>query len=251
MTKLKPQLIIAGPSKKKGGFASGVGYFLVLAIVFALGVYVGMGVNNSQFGSEQIIGMGEGEKSSISDSAAELKRETTVSSTQEVVTDNNDPAKSSTAADNSYSDEPFENPHSGAGLNEVKASDDAVVVSSLSRPGANLNNSTDGLDSGTVSGALIDRDSYRLQVAAFGSFDQANEAVNDLKIRGYDAYVVTTSNSRGEVWNLVKVGKFDTAQEAWNYSTIFQSQEGGEVFVESLSKGRVYNLSLEENNDTL
>ena len=250
MTKLKPQLIITGPSKKKGGFASGVGYFLVLAIVFALGVYVGMGVNNSQFASEQLVGMNQEVKSSNPNSATELNQETTETSTQEVVT-NNDPAESNTIAGNNYFDDQLERPTSGVRTDEIEASDNAVVVSSLGRTEANLNNSADGLDNGSVSDVLIDRDSYRLQVAAFGSFDQANDVVNDLRRRGYDAYIVTTSNSRGEVWNLVKVGKFNTAQEAWNYSTIFQSQEGGEVFVESLNKGRVYNVSMEENNDTL
>ncbi len=247
MTKLKPQLIIAGPNKKKGGFARGMGYFLVLAIVFVLGVYVGMGVNNSQFGSEQFIGMSQGENSSNSN---QVERGITQDTQQKVDTNNDVLAESDTVKDIDNRVEALDDTNSGLSLDEIEASDNTTVVSSLSGSTASRS-STVGLDSDSASDDLIDRDTYRLQVAAFGSFDQASEAVNDLVLRGYDAYIVTTANSRGEVWNLIKVGKFNTALEAWNYSTIFRSQEGGEVIVESISKGRVYDVSMEENNDTL
>jgi len=89
---------------------------------------------------------------------------------------------------------------------------------------------------------------YRLQVAAFENLDDANEAVSELQDKGYDAYIVQATNSREEDWNLIKVGKFETAQEAWNFSTLYQRKEGGDVFVESLQRGRVYNESLEQDN---
>ncbi|MCK5710923.1 MAG: SPOR domain-containing protein [Deltaproteobacteria bacterium] len=87
-----------------------------------------------------------------------------------------------------------------------------------------------------------------MQVAAFENLNDANEAVSELQDKGYDAYIVQATNSREEDWNLIKVGKFETAREAWNFSTLYQSKEGGDVFVESLQRGRVYNESLEQDN---
>lgn len=246
MTKLKPQLIVSGPNKKKGGFVSGVGYFLVLIIVFMLGVYVGMGVNDPDFNSEQASVVNHDDTSSIQTrlsepdieaiETAQTDRGQDILTESVVVNDNN--------SDIEHVEDTKSKPSSFA---RDEDAENTIVVSSI-------DDSVDGSGiffDGSLDGELDDQDTYRLQVAAFGNIDQANEVVNSLKLRGYDAYIVTTSNSRGEVWNLIKVGKFNTAQEAWNYSTIYQSKEGGEVFVESLSKGRVYNESLEENNDTL
>ena len=246
MTKLKPQLIVAGPSKKKGGFVSSVGYFLVLIIVFVLGIYVGMGVNGPDFNTEQTSVVNHDDTSSIQPRSSEPSIEAIEAAQNDrgqdiigesvVVSDSNNVVE--------HEEDTKSSPSTFAGVEEAE---DAIVVSSI-------DDSVDGSGiffDASLDGELLEQDTYRLQVAAFGSIDQANEVVNSLKLRGYDAYIVTTSNSRGEVWNLIKVGKFNTAQEAWNYSAIYQSKEGGEVFVESLSKGRVYNESLEEKNDTL
>ncbi len=59
MAKLKPQLILTGSNKKKSGFASGIGHFLILVVVFVLGVYVGMRMDNTDFGGEQYGGVAE------------------------------------------------------------------------------------------------------------------------------------------------------------------------------------------------
>ena len=250
MTKLKPQLIVAGPNKKKGGFASGVGYFLILIIVFVLGVYVGMGVNSTDFSDEQLSAMTDKDVSSTDEALSEPRQDTIEPVQQEVVdldreildkpvaVNNNDLANS---LDESNSEEVIL-------VDSIDEANSPIVISAVGEPSSN---GSDVFFDDASKEDLVDQDTYRLQVAAFGSIDQANEVVNDLKLRGYDAYIETSSNSRGEVWNLIKVGKFSTAQEAWNYSTIYQSKEGGEVFVESLSKGRVYNESLEERNDTL
>lgn len=257
MTKLKPQLIVSGPGKKKGGFASGIGSFFVLIIVFVLGVYVGMRVDRTDFGEEPLISMEENNALPNQNSSDEL---------QEAVVD---VPIENTSADHSNSPEPASLKDEGKTISQPEESNPEIVSlgqseeigdqqeidNSLNTDSVesvtNINNELAVLKPELAAENLIDEDTYRLQVAAFGNIDHATEVANKLKLKGYDAYIVTTSNSRGEVWNFVKVGKFNTAQEAWNFSTIFQSKEGGEVFVESLDKGRVYNESLEEKNDTL
>ncbi len=251
MTKLKPQLIVAGPNKKKGGFASGIGYFLVLIIVFVLGVYVGMGVNGSDFSDEQLSAMTDKDITSSQRAVSEPTQDA-IQAAKDKVVDLDQEILDKPAAENINDNVVASIDESDSGeailVDDINEAGSPVVVSAIDESSSN---GSGVFFDDTLDEDMIDQDTYRLQVAAFVSIDQANEVVNDLKLRGYDAYIETSSNSRGEVWNLIKVGKFNTAQEAWNYSTIYQSKEGGEVFVESLSKGRVYNESLEEKNDTL
>jgi len=254
MTKLKPQLIVSRPNKKKGGFANGIGYFFVIIIVFVLGVYVGMRVDKSDFGEEPLISMADNDA---------LQNQNSSNESQEVVVE---VSQGETDSDHPISPEPAslkdavnqaEDLNSEiVSLNESeRLGDQEEIKNSINidsdESATRLNNQSAVLQPELAADNLIEEDTYRLQVAAFGNLDQANEVVSELRLKGYDAYIVTSSNSRGEVWNLIKVGKFNTAQEAWNFSAIFQSKEGGEVFVESLNKGRVYNESLEEKNDTL
>ena len=262
MTKLKPQLIVTGPGKKKGGFVSGIGSFFILIIVFVLGVYVGMRVDRSDFGEEPSIGTTE---ISTTENNAPLYQNSSNES-QEVVVEI---SQEETAGGRPISPEPPSLKDADTTIDQAEDSNSEVVSLNESdgigdqqeikdsmnidsdESATSLNNQPAVLQPQLAAGNLIEEDTYRLQVAAFGNLDQANEVMSELKLKGYDSYIITTSNSRGEVWNLIKVGKFNTAQEAWNFSTIFQSKEGGEVFVESLNKGRVYNESLEEKNDTL
>ncbi len=68
---------------------------------------------------------------------------------------------------------------------------------------------------------------YTIQVAAFKEM-----VANELKETGYDAYVVSTYNSKGEAWDLIKVGKFKTREEAQDFASLFQRKEGMEAIVE-------------------
>ncbi len=67
MKELKPKLIIAGSNKKKRG--SGIGYLLTLILVFVVGVYVGMKVDDTEFSGDQLIGNSQ-DHSQTSQSAA-------------------------------------------------------------------------------------------------------------------------------------------------------------------------------------
>ncbi len=73
---------------------------------------------------------------------------------------------------------------------------------------------------------------YTIQVAAFKEMERAQKVANELKEKGYDAYVVSTYNSKGEAWDLKKVGKFKTREEAQDFASLFQRKEGMEAIVE-------------------
>ena len=256
MKELKPKLIVAGSHKKKGGFASGMGYFLILILVFVLGVYVGTRVDDPKFGGEKLIGITQ-DDASLTQNTSNESQEVIVEVSQEKQTDGDGQNISSESA--SIRDTNRIKKQSDGSNSEISSLDesenvgdpqelDNAFITGSNESTTELNNESAILELDPVVADLNEEDTYRLQVAAFGNFDHANEAANELKLKGYDAYIVTTSNSRGEVWNLVKVGKFKTALEAWNFLALYQTKEGGEVSVESLNSGRVFNESLEENN---
>src|SRR3990172_6778725 len=75
---------------------------------------------------------------------------------------------------------------------------------------------------------------YTVQVSAFESMKKAQRVVSELKVKGYDAYLVPTSNSLGETWNLIKVCKFETQEEAQTAANILQEKEMLEAIIEEL-----------------
>jgi cell division septation protein DedD len=248
MSNLKPQLIVTGSHKKKSSFASGIGYFLVLVIVFVLGVYVGMRIDSTDFEQDHIGQVSKDTTSSVekveertqnevarveTESASENDVMVTMPETQFQTSANIDQV---TAADSKNS----------VSEGEINSEDEISMITSKNESRAGARDGLNPIKTDIDNQLEPDDDAYRLQVAAFGNMDDASEFVDALKLKGYEAYIVTTSNSRGEVWNFIKIGNVKTAKEAWNLSKIYQSNEGGEVFVESLNKGRVYNESLEE-----
>jgi len=245
MKELKPQLIIAGSNKKKRG--SGIGYLLTLILVFAVGVYVGMKVDDTEFSGDQLIGNSQ-DHSQTSQSAANKGPEVIeeVANIRERDSENDIHNISSDPGTITKSDiiEPStaDSHLDGQQLHDITTSESSETKVTL------LSELSHMAEPGSEGSGLPEIGIYRLQVAAFANLDDANQAVSELQDKGYDAYIVQATNSREEDWNLIKVGKFETAQEAWNFSTLYQRKEGGDVFVESLQRGRVYNESLEQDN---
>lgn len=73
---------------------------------------------------------------------------------------------------------------------------------------------------------------YTIQISAFKRADLARKYVEELRERGYDAYVNPVLNSKDETWHLVKVGTFASAEEAWDFAAIFQQSESTSAYVE-------------------
>jgi cell division septation protein DedD len=79
-------------------------------------------------------------------------------------------------------------------------------------------------------------DKYTVQAAAFHEMERAQRVANELKEKGYDVYLVSTYNSRGEAWNFIKVGKFKTKEEAQDFASLFQKKESMKAIVEELNE---------------
>lgn len=252
MSKLKPQLIVTGSGKKKGSFASGVGYFVLLILVFVLGVYVGMRVDSSDLHLERD-GNKEfsGDKQPSIQNSSEKSQEAVAKAERGPVSESklqNSSLESKSPYYQGIKENQLEGASSGTRDSEgnVIPSEDKSTLTDASELNIKNGNEISLLPPGSKEPSGAFEDSYRLQVAAYADTTTANEVVEELKVKGYAAYIVITTNSRGEVWNLIKIGDFKTAQEAWNFSDVFRSKEGGEAFVESLNHGRVHKRNLEE-----
>ncbi|MGE5443193.1 MAG: SPOR domain-containing protein [Ignavibacteriales bacterium] len=82
---------------------------------------------------------------------------------------------------------------------------------------------------------IYEADKYTIQVAAFEEMGRAQRVANELKEKGYDAYIVSTYNSKGKAWDLIKVGKFKTKEEAQDFASLFQRKESMGAIVEELN----------------
>lgn len=116
---------------------------------------------------------------------------------------------------------------------EITSGDSNLTASILApnqvKNGKEVDNST------PLSESRIDKIyKYTVQVSAFESMKKAQRVVSELKVKGYDAYLVPTSNSLVETWNLIKVGKFETQEEAQTAANILQEKEMLEAIIEEL-----------------
>jgi cell division septation protein DedD len=75
---------------------------------------------------------------------------------------------------------------------------------------------------------------FTVQVGAFKEIERANRALNELNIKGYEPYVLPYVNSLGTNWYLVRIGRFNTREEAREYAISFQTAEGMEALVEPI-----------------
>lgn len=76
---------------------------------------------------------------------------------------------------------------------------------------------------------------FTLQVASFAKPHTAANYTRRLREKGYDAYFVAGKDSRGEKWYLVRVGIFDTIEEARSLAYRFSEIEPLEVLVKEVT----------------
>jgi cell division septation protein DedD len=75
---------------------------------------------------------------------------------------------------------------------------------------------------------------YTLQVAAFNNPQEAQDLVNQLKKRGYDAYQVTGSAAAKGTLHRVRIGYFQTLQEAKQFALAFEKKENLKPIISNL-----------------
>jgi hypothetical protein len=195
---IKPRLISAKPTKRgKTRFES----FLVLLFVFVIGVFVGMKIKSID----------------IKEIEFAKKKDTEVMNSKAGAQIGKKPYEENLAA-------------IGEGVS-VKEEGSNVVATNPATP---VNDNTKGLKTRGESD-LGKR--YTLQIAAFKDTDveRAEKLANELKDRGYYAYITPVYDSiKRETWNLIRIGKFKTREEAREFATVFQEREGMEAIVKEL-----------------
>lgn len=77
---------------------------------------------------------------------------------------------------------------------------------------------------------------FTLQLAAFRGTEKAQELADELKEKGYYAYVIPVRNSKGETWHLIRMGKFRTREEAQDFAALFQEKEKMDAFVKEIDQ---------------
>jgi len=261
MKELKPQLIITRPGRKRRGFGS----FFLLVIVFAAGFYFGIKYDeyyagNWSSGVQSREEAADGANDKVTEIQNAPAQENMASLYSEESMNTGNTGKEETSPDSMFpggrmldggdTSESTERPGTEAGSvekNDIGSDNEAQ----LSEVGINvLGESGSDAASGIRGEANAPENTkvyaYTLQVAALSTPEEAEVLLNEYRDKGYEAYIVAVENSRGEKWNLVKIGKFKTLNQAWEYSADFQAREGREVYVESVGQDTVFNESWDQ-----
>jgi cell division septation protein DedD len=260
MRELKPKLMIANSGRKRRGPGGGFWSFLTFLIVFIVGVYAGIKID--QMGL--IGGVPKEAKRDIAADRNPVKYD--AKSTESFVYKHEIPSGEKDIgeggdgvftgekriAEELTSHEPVlsvtEN-KADTGLTSIDpgkitgqsgTAENTLTEESVTKPG-------DATDAVTNSTEQTAKGKYTLQVGAFVDKTDAEKAVNEYRSKGFNAYTVQVENSKGEKWNLVKIGKYGSLEEAWGQSALFKRTEGTDAYVEIVGKKTVFNESWGKN----
>ena len=86
-------------------------------------------------------------------------------------------------------------------------------------------------------GGLKEPEIYTFQIAAFSSSQQARELINLLKKKGVrDVYQVRAQRKSGETWYKIRVGRFDSKENAQMFARqLIEQKTIKNYFIISLS----------------
>ena len=249
MAELKPRLIITSSGKKRRGF----GTFIMVLLIFAAGFYTG-----TKYG-DYLFGAGPLDETAQKEEPVSTFEEQTISGEQEIPeSENRDIVYSgetqvagvqkSLADEELFGDKVLEDTASSQSDDPDGVGQMLIMGDTDNAPQEVLasNNVTDEPDNEydtVIETAPKQGSSYTLQVGAFSTSDEARAVADGYKFKGYKAYIVPIENSRGEKWNLVKIGKFNTIDQAWSYASYFKNREGQDAYVETVEQGTVFNES--------
>ena len=257
MKGLKPERIITNSGRKR----KGLGTFFMLLIVFAIGFYVGIKYDDYYPGSESPDVVSQEQGADGADDGAQVSNILKVPGQENMASlyssESMDTGNEETSIDSGFldgrmldnGDTSGSTDQPGAEVGSLEKNDfegdNAAEISGVennTRREEGSERSTDIQEEAEAPEKAL-ADAYTLQVAAFSTPEEAQTLVDEYRTKGYNAYIVPVENSRGEKWNLVKIGKFKTIDQAWNYSANFKRREGQDVYVESLGQGTVFNES--------
>ena len=76
---------------------------------------------------------------------------------------------------------------------------------------------------------------YAIQVGAFNNSQEAQEMVKRLKSKGYAAYSVTGSAAAKGSWHRVRIGRFQSLQDARQFALAFEKKEKVKTIITPIS----------------
>ncbi len=259
MRELKPKLMIANSGRRRRGLGGGFWSFLTFLIVFLVGVYVGTKVDDFYVDGT--------EPPQVKKESPAEKPAARYETTTEPIIDKDElpPGGINASTDETplltdekkITDELIgTEPVLSVNINKQEGLTDAGITSidpvqisgetkavedtALAKP------ENTAQDAAKADKSLTDKTpkrGYTLQVGAYADKAQAEKVVNNYRSKGFSAYTVQVENGKGEKWNLVKVGKYSTIEQAWNQSAAFKRSVGEDAYVESLGTKTVFNES--------
>ncbi|HSE83189.1 MAG TPA: SPOR domain-containing protein [Thermodesulfobacteriota bacterium] len=223
MKELKPKLILA--DSRRGENRGNLKLLMVFVLGFALGIYSGMKLKDAD--TDKIKPAGKKEETRYSDRPSEIRSDKVYSEENSEI--ENGPVSKRQRTDPGQDD-----------LTISVASKSTVPLES--KP---INPATEHLaESESQQAKKLDKNKletgkrgYTLQIAAFKTMERAEIGANELKskgYKGYDVYIIPTLNSKEESWNLLRMGKFKTEEEAENFASTLQQKEGIKAMVKEL-----------------
>jgi cell division septation protein DedD len=266
MRELKPKLMMANTGRRRRGPGGGFWSFLTFVIVFLVGVYVGTKLDKFDLiGTEPApVKQTKEENDNIK---ATVKYET---STEPVISGDVNPPDETTASTSekflsldgkSISEELIKpSPELSINTNDKGSLSDSGLTSidpaqisgetktADTAPTAQPENTAlETAKTEEIQSGKTPKRGYTLQVGAFADKAQAEKAVSEYRGKGFGAYTVQVENSKGETWNLVKVGKYSSIEQAWSQSALFKRTVGRDAYVETLGTKTVFNESWGKN----
>ena len=219
MKELKPKLILA--DSRRGDNRSNLKLFMVFVLGFALGIYSGMKLKDADANKIRPAGKKE---------AQYLDRPSEIRS-KKVYSEENSEVEYGSPSERQKTDPGQHDLTVGAASTtttpiESKPNNPETEHLAESEPQQYRNLDKNKLEAG--------KGEYTLQIAAFKTMERAEMGANELKRKGYDVYTISTINSKGERWNLLRMGKFKTEEEAKNFAATLQQKEGIEVIVKEI-----------------
>ncbi len=225
MKELKPKLILA---ESRGGRSGGTfKSLLIFLVVFVLGFFVGIKVNNinvdeTEFVKKKDTQVVKPQMSSVKDEKPNLEGNRVLDENQ-VVEGESSIIDKENSAHNKEDSEIAAVPTNPVSPRNSDNSKDALELTQVTKSELNEEISKVNKNDNVFDNKETE---YTLQISAFKKLERAQRVVDELRGKGYDAYIVPTLNSREENWNLIRIGKFKTKEEARNFVVLLREREG-------------------------
>jgi len=209
---IKPRLIFT--DRKQRSWARSAWNFVIILLAFCAGVYVGFKLSDMDLSGGVKTEAGKVQTTLAKDRGDEkIKSEENLREEEKPSIQQRSSSVDTQSVANTYSHQVGS---AGVGEGEVNETE--------SKENANLGKEL-GVDK---------KDGFTVQIGAFKEIERANRAVNELNIKGYEPYIFPYVNPLGTNWYLVRIGRFNTREEAREYAISFQTAEGMEALVEPI-----------------